>query len=419
MCYVKDAQTVDALTVGLTAGMVDEYKEEDSIGKYRLLGLRLRGGAWRREDRPLLFFPIYIDPATGSVSLSRTERYTYEVLPIKPSTGEEGTWRWGQTKITNNPERLLAKKVSRDGGGVWDVFQKDYLDDGTGIQKGTKAKTIWDEKELNYQNGTNEVKGLFGDKAVFDFPKPVALAARILELGVDEHGLVVDFFAGSGTTGHGVLAQKCPRRRHPPFLCSFNSPSLSTLTTAAKRAAADFCDRLDKPRNIAELTKERLRRATKKVREDNPLFAGDLGFRVFKLDSSNIQTWDPDRADLAASLEAHAKNLKEDRTEQDILFELLLKLGLDLTVPIVQRTIAGKAIYSIGGRRSPRLPRRLHHARPRPSPWPLEWSHGTKNRRRRATAPWSSGDSAFADDVAKTNLAAIVYQHGLETVRSL
>jgi len=77
------------------------------------------------------------------------------------------------------------------------------------------------------------------------------------------------------------------------------------------------------------------------------MFSGDCGFRVFKLDSSNIQAWDPDRADLAASLEAHTKNLKVDRTEQDILFELLLKLGLDLTVPIVQRTISGKTIHSI------------------------------------------------------------------------
>ena len=417
LCYVKDAQTVDALTVGLTARMVDEYKEEDSIGKYRLLGLRLRGGAWRREDRPLLFFPIYIDPATGSVSLSRTERYTYEVLPIKPSTGEEGTWRWGQTKITNNPERLLAKKVSRDGGGVWDVFQKDYLDDGTGIQKGTKAKTIWDEKELNYQNGTNEVKGLFGDKAVFDFPKPVALAARILELGVDEHGLVVDFFAGSGTTGHGVLAQNALDGGTRRFVL-VQLPEPLDPDNRGQKAAADFCDRLDKPRNIAELTKERLRRATKKVREDNPLFAGDLGFRVFKLDSSNIQTWDPDRADLAASLEAHAKNLKEDRTEQDILFELLLKLGLELTVPIVQRTIAGKAIYSIGGGvLLACLADSITQTEAEPVALGMIAWHKEQTPAGDSTVVFR--DSAFADDVAKANLAAILHQHGLETVRSL
>jgi len=106
-------------------------------------------------------------------------------------------------------------------------------------------------------------------------------------------------------------------------------------------------DRKDYP-TIADITKERLRRAGKKIIQDNPLSTGDIGFRVFKLDSSNIREWDPDRLNFAQSLEEHAANLKDDRTEQDILFELLLKLGLDLTVPIEEKTIVGKAVHSIG-----------------------------------------------------------------------
>jgi hypothetical protein len=92
-------------------------------------------------------------------------------------------------------------------------------------------------------------------------------------------------------------------------------------------------------KTIAELTKERLRRAGKKIKAENPLFAGDLGFRVFKLDSTNIREWDPNRENLAESLEASVEHLKTDRTEQDILFELLLKLGLDLCVPIETKAI--------------------------------------------------------------------------------
>ena len=91
------------------------------------------------------------------------------------------------------------------------------------------------------------------------------------------------------------------------------------------------------------------------------MFTGDLGFRCFKLASSNIRAWEPNRDNLAATLQEQAEHLKTDRTEQDILFELLLKLGLDLTVPIEQKCIAGKAVHSIGGRRPPGLPGREDH----------------------------------------------------------
>ena len=101
-------------------------------------------------------------------------------------------------------------------------------------------------------------------------------------------------------------------------------------------------------KTIVEISKERIRRAAKKIKDENSLFAGDLGFRVFKLDSSNIRAWEPDRDNLPQSLLDATDHLKTDRSEQDILFELLLKLGLDLTIPIEKKTIAGKAVHSIG-----------------------------------------------------------------------
>jgi len=174
---------------------------------------------------------------------------------------------------------------------------------------------------------------------------------------------------------------------------------------------------------IADITKERLRRAAKKIKKENPLFAGDLGFRVFKLDSSNIRAWDPNRADLAASLEAHAKNLKVYRTEQDILFELLLKLGLDLTVPITTKKVEGSVkkghdVHSIGGGV---LLVCLSESIVREDVEPLAMGiiawHKEQAPAVESTVVFR--DSAFADDVAKTNLAAILQQHGLETVRSL
>ncbi|MDO4246390.1 MAG: hypothetical protein Q4C89_10235, partial [Deinococcus sp.] len=105
------------------------------------------------------------------------------------------------------------------------------------------------------------------------------------------------------------------------------------------------------PRNIAELTKERLRRAGAKVKAENPMFAGDTGFRVFKLDSSNVAAWDGDaaRADIEGALLSAEDNIKAGRTDQDVLYEVLLKLGLPLTTPIEERTIAGLKVQLVGG----------------------------------------------------------------------
>ena len=148
------------------------------------------------------------------------------------------------------------------------------------------------------------------------------------------------------------------------------------------------------------------------------MFAGDLGFRVFKLASSNIRAWEPDRENLPKTLQESAEHLKTDRTEQDILFELLLKLGLDLTVPIEQKTIASKAVHSIGAGTllvclAPQITREEVE--------PLALGIVAWHKQLAPTGETSVvfRDSAFADDVAKTNLTAILQQHGLETVRSL
>jgi adenine-specific DNA-methyltransferase len=144
----------------------------------------------------------------------------------------------------------------------------------------------------------------------------------------------------------------------------------------------------------------------------------DFGFRVFKLDTSNIRTWDPNRDNIAETLDQAAEHLKTDRTEQDILFELLLKLGLDLTVPIESKTITGKTVHSIGaGVLIACLAGKIGAKEVEPLALGIaEW--------RKTLSPAGETqivfrDSAFADDVAKTNLTAILQQHGLETVRSL
>ena len=200
-------------------------------------------------------------------------------------------------------------------------------------------------------------------------------------------------------------------------------PEPLDLTSAAQKTAAEFCDKLGRSNNISELTKERLRRSALKIRQDNPLFSGDLGFRVFRLDSTNILEWDPDRDKIAETLEASIEHLKTDRTEQDILFELLLKLGLDLCIPIETKKVEGSAkqfhdIHSIGGGSLlVCLSKSIPQADVEPVALALVSWHQELNPAGDTTVVFR--DSAFADDVAKTNITAILQQHGLETVRSL
>jgi adenine-specific DNA-methyltransferase len=249
------------------------------------------------------------------------------------------------------------------------------------------------------------------------YPKPIELIQYLVQMTSDRDAIVLDFFAGSGPIGHAVMAQNASdsgRRRY--VLVQLPEPLDPNVDEQKK--AANYCDKIGKPRNIAELTKERLRRAGKKIRKENPMFAGDIGFRVFKLASSNIQAWEPDRERLAETLEASVDHLKTDRTESDILFELLLKLGLDLTVPIETRTIAGQQVHSIGaGTLLVCLSKSITAKEVEPLALGIAAWHKTQAPAGESTIVFR--DSAFADDVAKTNLTAILQQHGLENVRSL
>ncbi len=270
-----------------------------------------------------------------------------------------------------------------------------------------------------YQDGraaTKRLRELMGADC-FDFPKDETVLQELVGMMTGAQDLVMDFFAGSGTTGHAVMAQnaldgagrRCVLVQLPEPLDPENK---------AQKAGAEYCDTIGKPRNLAELTKERLRRAAAKIRDESPMFTGDTGFRVFKLDSSNIREWEPSREDIAESLEAHVENLRTNRTEQDILYELLLKRGLDLCVPIETKEIAGKTVYSIGaGTLFACLSESITAAEGEPLALGIVAWHQDLDPAGDTTVVFR--DSAFADDVVKTNVAAILDQSGLKNVRSL
>ena len=338
--------------------------------------------------------------------------------PERPKLGD-GIWRWTKSKFEAERERIVIKQVRSSNlldqdrqPAKWNVFTKTYLNDV--LANATSKPNNLIEDHIN-QIGSHEMTAL---GIPFDYPKPSTLIKFLCEVSQSRgEDVVLDFFAGSGTTGDAVMAKNAEdggRRRY--ILVQLPEPL--DHAEAGQKDAAEFCDRLGKPRNIAELTKERLRRAGKKIREENQMFAGDLGFRVFKLASSNIRSWEPNRDDLPTTLHDSIEHLKTDRTEQDILFELLLKLGLDLTIPIEQKTIAGKAVHNIGaGTLLVCLAEKIAVAEVEPLALGIAAWHKELAPAGETTVVFR--DSSFADDVAKTNLTAILQQHGLDNVRSL
>lgn len=412
MIFARNATNLNAV-VGMEkeGAMIDEYREEDEHGKYRELGLRNRNQAFNPQTRPKLYYPLYANPTTGRVALERTLEFSEEVLPITPD-GIQTCWTWGKDKVASENALLGAKQA---GDGTWRIFRKDYLLGENGELASTLVKSVWAEKEFNNDYGRKSVKDLFGE-AIMDFPKAPALMERILSIGSGESDIVLDFFAGSGTTGHAVYSSSLAGNGQRRFiLVQLPEPTRRQKDNGSWEESAAYKAGYS---TIAEITKERLRRAAKTLKQGNDDVQADLGFRVYKLAPSNIVAWVPEPSDLEGTLLANAEHLLPGRTEQDVLYELLLKLGLDLCVPIEKKDIAGKAVYAIGGGA---LIVCLADGLTKDS---VEIVANGIVAWWKALAPAGETrivfkDSSFVDDVAKANMAAILNQNGILDVRSL
>ena len=390
-----------SIDIAVTLPLTEEdkvFKYEDESGPFNIYPLYNGNVAFNPKTRPNLFYPFYLNPSKKigdcfyEISLESHEGWE-KVLPVVSRKDSiQRVWRWGRDLSRKHLNKEIVGYKTEEG--EYRVVQKSR-------HTGKVIRSLQLDKDISTRRGTAEVEELFGAK-IFPFPKPVELIRRFVSVGTEAEGLVLDFFAGSGGTAHAVMKQNSQDNGKRNFI-------LVQLPEPTGRE--------DYP-TISEITEERVRRAAKKIRDETPLFTGDLGFRVFKLASSNIQAWDPDRESIATSLQASIEHIKTERTEQDILFELLLKLGLDLCVPIETKLIATQEVHSIGAGAllvclSPAIPQANVEA----LALGLVGWHQELKAAGETTVVFR--DSAFADDVAKTNLAAILQQHGLETVRSL
>ena len=210
------------------------------------------------------------------------------------------------------------------------------------VQSGMVPTTLWTHQEVGHnQEGRQELKALFDDKGYFDGPKPVRLISRIIQLAnFQDHEICLDFFAGSSTTSHAIMKLNAEDGCNRKFIMVQIPEVCNQKTEAAKAGYA----------TIAEISKERIRRAGKKVLESecHVGWDKDIGFRVLKVDSSNMKDvyYTPDDIDQG-QLKTFTDNIKPDREPEDLLFHVLLDWGLDLSLPIRKETIQGKTVFFV------------------------------------------------------------------------
>ena len=347
--YAKSVVSVDWYGFEPTEEITKRYNKVDSEGKrYREIDLRKTGENDLREDRPNLFYYFYFCEETGDFYASRENIIKDGYIQIKPQRedGCEGNWRWGIETATSQIGELIPKFMP--ARKVWGVMQKDYLE-GRSLVKPTSS---WTFKDVNSERGTEEFVSLGFDKRIFPKPKPIGTIKRCLQLSTGDEDIVLDFFSGSGSTAHAVMqlnAQDGNKRKY----ILVQLPEICDQSSEAYKAGY---------KNICEIGKERIRRAGKKLTDtDGQMQIGDsekkpldVGFRVFKLDSSNLQTWDATPVDelrmedLLNRMNTMINRVKADRSDLDMVCEVMLKLGVPLTYSVNKVSVNAKTAYTVG-----------------------------------------------------------------------
>ena len=322
----------------------------DRKGGFELRELRNRNPKFHRENRPNLFFPFYVDPTSTTddgyceVSLEKSDRFTVEVFP-RNSQGKDSCWRWGRPKASEHIvagsayESEVVARQKRDGG--WNIYEKNR-------RSTTKVKSLWAETPMRTEDGTREMRALFG-ATVFDHPKPLALVRRCVEIATNPDSIVLDFFAGSGTTAHAVMALNAEDGGNRRCI-SVQLPEPTDEKSEARKAGYA---------NIAEITRERIRRAGAKILEEESAKLGgraeslDVGFRAYKLVDTNFTKWRAHSSlseeELKGLFAGMGESADDDARPEALLTEVLLKLGFSLTEQVERVDVAGLEAFSVAG----------------------------------------------------------------------
>lgn len=331
-----------------TNELVNEEKEfpmRDEKGGFQLYELRNRNASFNISNRPNLYYPFWVKPKTndpnGLHEISLMEVDGWIKTHPQESNGIKTVWRWGKERAEKELNINLFAKQSNTG--IWQIFKK---------YRGTSytLNSVWIDSEVKSDRGTLEVKNLIGNK-IFSYPKPVDLIKRLLSLSINAEDTVLDFFSGSATTAHAVMQLNAEDGGNRKFIM-VQLPELTDVSSEAYKAGY---------KNICEIGKERIRRAGEQIRQDlidKKNKAGllddnivdpetfDNGFKVFKLESTNIIPWDGTIRFDEDTIFSQTEVIKEDRTSLDVLYEIMLKYGV-FDKPVEEIQVNGKTMYSI------------------------------------------------------------------------
>ena len=370
---------------------------QDELGAFSVRILRNTNPQFGRHNRPNLFYPIYVDKSSEDasgfyrVSLEKTGKFTEEVLPLN-SQGKEGCWRWGKAKCVENIKarsevsHLVGKRKSDGSFGVYEKYRKMTY----------KPKSIWTDNSFLTDKGTTVTKEL-GFEGLFEFPKPPDLIKECLKLSTRGDDIVLDFFAGSSSTAQATLELNEEDGGCREFIM-VQLPEECRSGTAAAKAGY---------RTISELSLQRI----KKVMSVGP--SKDVGLKVFKLDSTNVKEWDVEGNDLEGTLFQYVTNIKDGRTEDDLLYEIILKYGLPLTSSIKIKEVLGEKVFSVGvGSLLICLSSEVT----------IELVEEIGRLKKELNPEYSRvvfRDNGFIDDNIKTNTIQILRQFGVNEIKSL
>lgn len=320
--------------------IVRRYNKQTADGRrFRDMDLRKTGDEDRRSDRPDMFYYFYYSESEDALRVSKersVETGEIEIIPLRDD-GSEGRWRWGFDTAKRDIGTLYARFMPNRQ--IWGVFEIDLLDGRSAV----KSTSAWTFKDVNSERGSEEFVSLGFDKDVFQRPKPVGTLKRIIEVGTlpTDDALILDFFAGSGGFAQAAMELSASGKRKLSWILIQLDEPCPKDSTAFKEGFS----------TIVEIGQERIRRAGARILagECSPSWNKDVGFRALKLADSNMAEvhYTPDavkQADLLGAVD----NIKPGRDNpEDLLFQVLVDWGVDLTLPIRKETVKGKTVFFV------------------------------------------------------------------------